>query len=154
MSEKNSNINSMQDVYSTLNVKPESSYEEVTQNYHDLLQECSGTSTKDLKKAYKLMGVIYGQVEYSNFSEWYHNLAQALSKISSEFKLYEGNVERISLIDYLEPEIFLDAYLKNYTPTEFAKEFYANPKTKSLIEEASRGKKDIESSLERMSSFY
>ena len=147
-----SKINSMQDVYDILNVVPDDTYEVITLKYNRLLDEYSNLDLTDVNKAYKLVGVIYGEVEHSGFNKWYEDVTYELSLISPEFKLYEGNVERISIIDYMEPEIFFDAYLKAYTPIQFSKDFHNNVETRSLIEEANIHKKTIEASLSRINS--
>lgn len=144
------NINSMQDVYRILNSGPEDSYELITHKYEALSQESTDANLAELKKAYKLISVLHGMVEHSKFNSWYHDLATALSKIDPVFELYDDNIEQLSIIDYMDPELFLDAYIKNYTTPEFSQLFYNDKKLNTLLHEANHNKNSIEDSLQRI----
>ncbi|MDF1875732.1 hypothetical protein JHD48_08290 [Sulfurimonas sp. SAG-AH-194-I05] len=150
MSEKIKSIHAMQDVYAILNISEEDSYEIAMDMYNTLREGSSEEELKILKKAYKLIGVLYGTVENAQFNAWYNEVIHALSKLGKEFEIYEGEAERISIIDYMEPEIFLDGFLKDNTAEEFSKDFYNKKETQALLDEANFSKISIEASLERM----
>ena len=151
MSPKNElNIHSMKDVYQLLDSTHEDDYEEITQKYQKMMKDFTGSSLSDLKKAYKAIRILHGVVDDASFNDWYSNVANELSKLSSEFELYDDTVEQISIIDYMEPELFLDAYLQNNIPFEFSNTFHTSVKVKDLLEEANENKLAIDASLQRM----